>query len=311
LLEIVRQQDQMVRQQDQIVDELRESRQQESRQQDAFVNELRVTNTYLRNSACLQFKYTSSQATQHRDPNFKQALIEAYGCKDPQQPDTLFCMGLGKFVPKQLVCGAHLFKYSWRNEVAQVLGFTNINDPANGLLLIKPLEEAFDNGYMCITWEGRQGDDRAQGEYRMLWLGPPELLMQDTKSYPWKSNDKLPSEAQAQLRMLKNGVGHPLRFIDLHGKVLTFRTPARPFRRCLVFQARFAAKQALAEGRFNEQQLAEMAPYLVAVSPQASNIEMYWQRMPDEGPDLPPGSAPVEDLVYEQAPESFSDAGDE
>jgi hypothetical protein len=54
---------------------------------------------------------------------------------------------------------------------------------------------------MCITWEGRQGDDRAQGEYRMLWLGPPELLMQDTKSYPWKSNDKLPSEAQAQLRM--------------------------------------------------------------------------------------------------------------
>jgi hypothetical protein len=54
---------------------------------------------------------------------------------------------------------------------------------------------------MCITWEGRQGDDRTQGEYRMLWLGPPELLMQDTLSYPWKSNDKLPSEAQAQLRM--------------------------------------------------------------------------------------------------------------
>jgi hypothetical protein len=65
------------------------------------------------------------------------ATMQAYGCKDPQQPDTLFCMGLGKFVPKQLVCGAHLFKYSWRNEVAQVLGFTNINDPANGLLLIK------------------------------------------------------------------------------------------------------------------------------------------------------------------------------
>ena len=73
---------------------------------------------------------------------------------------------------------------------------------------------------------------------------------------------------------LKNGVGHPLRFIDLHRKVLTFRTSARPFRRCLVFQARFAAKQALAEGRFNEQHLAEMAPYLVSVSPQASNIEV-------------------------------------
>ena len=47
---------------------------------------------------------------------------------------------------------------------------------------------------------------------------------------------------------LKNGAGHPLRFIDLHRQVLIFRTSARPFRRCLVFQARFAAKQALAEG---------------------------------------------------------------
>ena len=78
----------IVRQQDEIVDELRESRQQESRQQDAFVNELRVTNTYLRNSACWQFKYTSSQATQHRDPNFKQALIEvrsSQSCK-PSPP---------------------------------------------------------------------------------------------------------------------------------------------------------------------------------------------------------------------------------
>jgi hypothetical protein len=54
---------------------------------------------------------------------------------------------------------------------------------------------------MCITWEGRHGDDRVQGEYRMFWLGPPELPMHDTKSYPWKSNDKLSSEAQAELRM--------------------------------------------------------------------------------------------------------------
>lgn len=46
-------------------------------------------------------------------------------------------MGLGRLVPKELVCGAHLFKYSWRQDADRVLGFTNINDPANGLLLIK------------------------------------------------------------------------------------------------------------------------------------------------------------------------------
>lgn len=73
---------------------------------------------------------------------------------------------------------------------------------------------------------------------------------------------------------LKNEAGGHLRFIDLHGKVLTFRTSARPFRRCLVFQARYAAKQALAEGRMNKQLLADMSPYLVSVSPQASNIEV-------------------------------------
>lgn len=67
---------------------------------------------------------------------------------------------------------------------------------------------------------------------------------------------------------------HDLRFADLHKKVMTFNTDARPFRRCLVFQARFAAKQALAEGRFNEEQLAEMKPYLVAVSLQASHIQV-------------------------------------
>lgn len=69
------------------------------------------------------------------------------------------------------------------------------------LPLHRPLEEAFDNGYMCITWEGKKGDDRAQGDYRMLWLGPKELQLHDTKHYPWKnSGDKLPTEQQLQLR---------------------------------------------------------------------------------------------------------------
>lgn len=38
---------------------------------------------------------------------------------------------------------------------------------------------------------------------------------------------------------------------------------------------------------------------------------MFWQRMPDEGPDPPPDPALVHDIVYEHAPESFSDDGDE
>lgn len=71
---------------------------------------------------------------------------------------------------------------------------------------------------------------------------------------------------------LCNASGEPLKFADLHGKPLTFKTDKRPFRRCLVFQARYAMAQALAEGNITKPQLAEMAPYLASVSPQASNI---------------------------------------
>lgn len=66
LLELVRQQDVLVR------------------QQDVVAKELRVTNTYLRNGATSQFKYTSSQATQHRDPTFKSTLIQVRRGTSPQ-----------------------------------------------------------------------------------------------------------------------------------------------------------------------------------------------------------------------------------
>jgi hypothetical protein len=41
-----------------------------------LVHEARVTNFYLRHHATARYKYTTSQATQHQDPNFKKALIE-------------------------------------------------------------------------------------------------------------------------------------------------------------------------------------------------------------------------------------------
>ena len=47
------------------------------------------------------------------------------------------CSLLGKYYPYSLVCGAHLFKYGWREKVYDVLSFKNINDVKNGLLLLK------------------------------------------------------------------------------------------------------------------------------------------------------------------------------
>lgn len=72
---------------------------------------------------------------------------------------------------------------------------------AHTLALRRPIEEAFDNGYLCIIWEGARGAGRSDGQYRMCWLGDAELLMHDMKRYPWKSSaEKLPQELQEELR---------------------------------------------------------------------------------------------------------------
>lgn len=51
-----------------------------------LVRQQKVTNTYLRNSATLQYKYTTSQATQHRDPTFKQSLVQVRSWRCRMRP---------------------------------------------------------------------------------------------------------------------------------------------------------------------------------------------------------------------------------
>ena len=40
-------------------------------------------------------------------------------------------------------------------------------------------------------------------------------------------------------------------------------------------------------------------------------LQRYWQRMPEDGPDPPLEPGPVDDLVYDCAQQSASDAEDE
>ncbi len=40
-------------------------------------------------------------------------------------------------LPTGYVTGLHLFKFTWHMAVQEVLGFSNINDTKNGLLLAK------------------------------------------------------------------------------------------------------------------------------------------------------------------------------
>jgi hypothetical protein len=155
-----------------------------------------------------------------------------------------------------------LFKHAWHPYVNNVMGFLDINVVRNGLVLMKPIEEAFDNSYFVLEWRQRSSSTSAQspnnGDYVMHWLGNPELQIQDLKNYPWKSNEKLDGDAQVALRALKHqntgasgsgDIEEPLKFAHLNGRVLQFNSDVRPYRRCCAFQAERAIKDALSTGR--------------------------------------------------------------
>ncbi|KAI9334146.1 hypothetical protein BDR26DRAFT_867415 [Obelidium mucronatum] len=51
----------------------------------------------------------------------------------------------GILLPSTHVIAGHLFKWSWKDSCFDRLGFRNIDDRRNGLLLFKPFKYAFDN----------------------------------------------------------------------------------------------------------------------------------------------------------------------
>jgi hypothetical protein len=64
----------------------------------------------------------------------------------------------GVKLPSRHVIGAHIFKFCWSAYAEQFLGIEDIDDPRNGLLLCKPVEEAFDTSAICFIFnEETQG----------------------------------------------------------------------------------------------------------------------------------------------------------
>ena len=56
-------------------------------------------------------------------------------------------------LPSKTVIAAHLYKSSWAVFVEMALGFSDIDDVRNGLLLWKPIEHAFDTAQLCFTYD--------------------------------------------------------------------------------------------------------------------------------------------------------------
>ncbi len=70
----------------------------------------------------------------------------------------LQCMLTGEMLPSQKVIGTHIFKFCWAKFAEPFLSIHDIDDPRNGLLICKPVEEAFDTSALCFIFrEETQG----------------------------------------------------------------------------------------------------------------------------------------------------------
>ena len=62
----------------------------------------------------------------------------------------LRCQLLGIGLPTCLVTAGHIFKHKWGKLVMPWMGFSDIDNVRNGLLLFKPVEHALDHSQLCF-----------------------------------------------------------------------------------------------------------------------------------------------------------------
>ena len=184
-------------------------------------------------------------STSARSNIFKAKLSARYDCK--MGNGKLRCMLLNTALPSQLVIGSHLFRHKLEKLVEKLMGFSDIDDGRNGLLLFKPLEHAFDHFQISFIYDQSTDEfrlkifDRSVKSKRLFDVldekGRAILLQGQTLPRKWRSRGP----------RLAPGTNYDIQttFGDLEGHALCFRSVERPYKRCLNLQARLARKTAI------------------------------------------------------------------
>ncbi|KAI9090502.1 hypothetical protein DFS34DRAFT_636848 [Phlyctochytrium arcticum] len=165
---------------------------------------------------------------------FREKLVAATMGKSGQKfkiPKELRCSLSGITLPSNHIIAGHLFKHAWEN-FKWIVDLEDINDVRNGLLLYKPIERAFDNGFICFIYEN--------GTFTCRLL---------CKQWKLKTLDSYHPELQPGTQLTA-----PMTFGDIDGKPLLLGL-IQPFKRCLWFQASQARKKALRKGWIKEDEL--------------------------------------------------------
>ncbi|TMW67258.1 hypothetical protein Poli38472_012374 [Pythium oligandrum] len=184
-------------------------------------------------------------STSVRSNHFKKKLCATYNCD--MGSGQLRCMLLDTALPSELVIASHLFRRKNEFISEKFMGFSDIDDVRNGLLLFKPLEHALDHFQISFIYDPSSNEfrlkifDRSMRKQRLLGK------LDKTQRAILLQGQVLPKNWRSRGRRLAPGTNYDLQttFGDLEGRTLCFRGIERPYKRCLNLQARLARKQAI------------------------------------------------------------------
>lgn len=218
-----------------------------------------------------RYFYTNDKASKkEKGAGFKKQLIVYYYQVHPAVSE-LKCMFSGIVLPVQVIIGGHLFKSCWAKDCKARLGFDDINDSRNGLLLFKPFEYAFDNSHICFQFDSENESFSMKIlNFELKSLTIKQYIQKETeidKTLLLKSRDDWEdtikrntalneSDIEARMKAVDNLLSIlDQKFSSFEGKYLDPIDGKKCYGRCLSFQASMARLLAIESGWITKEEV--------------------------------------------------------
>lgn len=193
------------------------------------LNEILVKEVAIAHRARMD-KWNSSNRSREESSDFKTRLVAFYDCAHSSDDNLVKCLVLNQYFPKHTVIASHIWKHATEGE-----GLTDFNlkcadvsNVRNGLLMCKPIEQAFDVKGVCFLIDRLHPDDI------FIKVLNPHLQNQQVHLEPG-----VPPRA-------------PLTFANIDGNKLNCPNGNIPFRRILDFHAKCSFERARRLGWIDE-----------------------------------------------------------
>ncbi len=154
------------------------------------------------------------------------------------------CMVTNEWHNRKKVIGGHLWMSKTRGKGLPKFGlaFSDLMSPRNGLLMLEPIENAFDSKYLCFLYNPLGGDNSQNFIVKVLNPGLMDQVISGTTKL----------------------------FRHIDGAILQHPKDRFPFRRILSFHAKCSFKLALNKGWITPEEFQNFQDYF-NISETASN----------------------------------------